>query len=60
MPEILVGRNPVVEALRAGVPATALYVAQGIEQDARVAESVRSPPIAVWRSSRSAGPSWTA
>src|SRR5882757_3273675 len=29
-PELLVGRNPVVEALRAQVPATALYVALGI------------------------------
>ena len=28
-PELLVGRNPVVEALRAQIPATALYVAVG-------------------------------
>ena len=41
-PELLVGRNPVVEALRARVPATALYVALGIEVDERVAESVRT------------------
>ncbi|MFK3985307.1 23S rRNA (guanosine(2251)-2'-O)-methyltransferase RlmB [Micromonospora sp. NPDC050397] len=40
-PELLVGRNPVVEALRANVPATALYVAQGIEIDDRVNELVR-------------------
>lgn len=40
-PELLVGRNPVVEALRAGVPATALYVALGIAADDRIAESVR-------------------
>jgi 23S rRNA (guanosine2251-2'-O)-methyltransferase len=40
-PELLVGRNPVVEALRAAVPSTALYVAQGIDADDRVAESVR-------------------
>jgi 23S rRNA (guanosine2251-2'-O)-methyltransferase len=40
-PELLVGRNPVVEALRANVPATALYVAQGIETDDRVNELVR-------------------
>ncbi|MFI5840389.1 23S rRNA (guanosine(2251)-2'-O)-methyltransferase RlmB [Catenuloplanes sp. NPDC051500] len=40
-PELLVGRNPVVEALRSGVPATALYVAQGIEQDERIREAVR-------------------
>ena len=36
------GRNPVLEALRAHVPATALYVAQGIEIDDRVAETVRT------------------
>ncbi|WP_117209707.1 23S rRNA (guanosine(2251)-2'-O)-methyltransferase RlmB [Allorhizocola rhizosphaerae] len=41
-PELLVGRNPVVEALRAHVPATALYVAQGIDIDDRVSESVRT------------------
>ncbi len=40
-PEVLVGRNPVVEALRAGVPATALYVAQGMDLDDRVTESIR-------------------
>ena len=39
-PELLVGRNPVVEALRAEVPGTALYVALGIEPDDRVAEAV--------------------
>ena len=41
-PELLVGRNPVVEALRAQVPATALYVALGIELDDRVKEAVRA------------------
>ncbi|HLL67828.1 MAG TPA: 23S rRNA (guanosine(2251)-2'-O)-methyltransferase RlmB [Micromonosporaceae bacterium] len=41
-PELLVGRNPVVEALRAHVPATALYVAQGIDADERVNEAVRT------------------
>jgi 23S rRNA (guanosine2251-2'-O)-methyltransferase len=41
-PELLVGRNPVVEALRTHVPATALYVAQGIEIDERVNEAVRT------------------
>jgi 23S rRNA (guanosine2251-2'-O)-methyltransferase len=41
-PELLVGRNPVVEALRAHVPATALYVAQGVEIDDRVGEAVRT------------------
>jgi 23S rRNA (guanosine2251-2'-O)-methyltransferase len=39
--ELLVGRNPVVEALRARVPATALYLAQGLENDERITESVR-------------------
>src|SRR5256885_6336780 len=41
-PELLVGRNPVVEALRAHVPATALYVALGIELDERIKEAVRA------------------
>jgi 23S rRNA (guanosine2251-2'-O)-methyltransferase len=40
-PELLVGRNPVVEALRARVPSTALYVAQGIGADERIAEAVK-------------------
>lgn len=39
--EMLVGRNPVVEALRARVPATALYLARGLEADERVTEAVR-------------------
>jgi len=41
-PELLVGRNPALEAVRAAVPATALYVAQGIEVDDRVNELVRT------------------
>jgi 23S rRNA (guanosine2251-2'-O)-methyltransferase len=41
-PELLLGRNPVVEALRAAVPATALYVAQGIDVDERITEIVRA------------------
>jgi 23S rRNA (guanosine2251-2'-O)-methyltransferase len=41
-PELLVGRNPVVEALRARIPATALYVALGIDIDERVTEAVRT------------------
>jgi 23S rRNA (guanosine2251-2'-O)-methyltransferase len=41
-PELLLGRNPVVEALRAAIPATALYIAQGIEIDDRVTEIVRT------------------
>lgn len=40
-PELVAGRNPVAECLRAGVPATALYVALGIDPDDRVAEAVR-------------------
>ncbi|WP_410585610.1 23S rRNA (guanosine(2251)-2'-O)-methyltransferase RlmB [Amycolatopsis sp. lyj-108] len=40
-PELIAGRNPVVEALRADVPATALYVAINIEIDDRVNEAVR-------------------
>jgi 23S rRNA (guanosine2251-2'-O)-methyltransferase len=37
----VLGRNPVLECLRAGVPATALYVAIGVDLDDRVSESVR-------------------
>jgi len=40
--ELLVGRNPVLEALRAHVPATALFVSHGIEIDERVNETVRT------------------
>src|SRR6195952_2251043 len=39
-PELLVGRNPVAEALRAAIPANALYVAIGIEADERVTEAI--------------------
>ncbi len=39
--EIVLGRNPVLECLRAGVPATALYVALGTDADERLTESVR-------------------
>jgi len=39
-PELLVGRNPVAEALRAVIPANALYVAVGIEADERVTEAI--------------------
>jgi 23S rRNA (guanosine2251-2'-O)-methyltransferase len=38
--ELVLGRNPVLECLRADVPATALYVALGTEADERVTESV--------------------
>jgi 23S rRNA (guanosine2251-2'-O)-methyltransferase len=40
-PETVVGRNPVVEALRARVPATALYVAERIDSDDRVREALK-------------------
>lgn len=39
-PETVVGRNPVVEALRAKVPATALYVAHGTDNDERMTEAI--------------------
>jgi 23S rRNA (guanosine2251-2'-O)-methyltransferase len=39
--EVVAGRNPVVEALRAGVPANALYVAEQAERDARLRESLQ-------------------
>lgn len=39
--EMVTGRNSVVEALRAGVPAKALYVAVRIEMDDRVREAMR-------------------
>lgn len=39
--EMVLGRNPVVECLRAGVPANALYVALGADADERLTESVR-------------------
>jgi 23S rRNA (guanosine2251-2'-O)-methyltransferase len=38
--EIVLGRNPVVECLRAKVPASALYVVLGAEADERLTESV--------------------
>lgn len=39
--ELVLGRNPVVECLRAGAPASALYVALGTEADERVTEAVQ-------------------
>jgi 23S rRNA (guanosine2251-2'-O)-methyltransferase len=39
--ELVAGRNPVVECLRAMVPTTALYVQMGIDADERVTEAVR-------------------
>lgn len=38
--ETVSGRNPVVEALRAKVPATALYIALGNDNDERMTESI--------------------
>jgi len=38
--ETVLGRNPVLECLRARVPATALYVALGTQADERLTESV--------------------
>jgi 23S rRNA (guanosine2251-2'-O)-methyltransferase len=39
--ELVVGRNSVVEALRAGVPASTLYVAGGLDFDERVTDARR-------------------
>jgi 23S rRNA (guanosine2251-2'-O)-methyltransferase len=41
LPETVLGRNPVVECLRAGVPALALHIALGTTADERVAEAVQ-------------------
>src|SRR5918997_1496094 len=40
-PETVLGRNPVVECLRADVPATALHVALGATADERITEAVQ-------------------
>ena len=40
-PEFVAGRNPVVESLRAHVPAMALYVGPRAQQDDRVSEAVK-------------------
>jgi 23S rRNA (guanosine2251-2'-O)-methyltransferase len=46
--EMVLGRNPVLECLRADVPATALYVALGTEADERLTESVaRAADLAI-------------
>lgn len=39
--EMVVGRNPVYEALRDGVPATTLYVQQFIDNDERVRDALK-------------------
>ena len=41
VPEMVAGRNSVVESLRAKVPAMALYVAGRAQEDERVAEAVQ-------------------
>ncbi|MEO3892472.1 23S rRNA (guanosine(2251)-2'-O)-methyltransferase RlmB [Nonomuraea sp. B5E05] len=40
-PEYIGGRNPVLEALQADVPANALYVAQRVDNDDRVRDSIK-------------------
>lgn len=40
--ELVVGRNPVLEALRTHTPTTALYVALSIDTDERITEIVRT------------------
>ena len=40
VPEVVAGRNAVVEALRAAVPATALYAGQRLDADDRVREAI--------------------
>jgi 23S rRNA (guanosine2251-2'-O)-methyltransferase len=37
--ELLIGRNPVVEALRAGMPAARMFVANSLDPDPRVTEA---------------------
>ncbi len=39
--DLLVGRNPVVEALRAGMPATRLFLANSLDPDDRINEAAR-------------------
>lgn len=39
--DVVVGRNPVVEALKAAVPATSLLIAIGVERDERISDSIR-------------------
>ncbi|MES0833726.1 MULTISPECIES: 23S rRNA (guanosine(2251)-2'-O)-methyltransferase RlmB [Nocardiopsidaceae] len=39
--DLLVGRNPVVEALRAGMPATRLFLANSLDPDDRVNEAAK-------------------
>ena len=46
LPEMVLGRNPVVECLRADVPATALYIAQGTSNDDRLTEAINTAKAA--------------
>jgi 23S rRNA (guanosine2251-2'-O)-methyltransferase len=39
--EYVAGRNPVVESLRAGVPAAVLYVGARVQHDERIAEAIQ-------------------
>jgi 23S rRNA (guanosine2251-2'-O)-methyltransferase len=39
-PELVAGRNPVLEALRAAVPATALHVGPRLDEDERIGQAV--------------------
>ena len=41
VPELVVGRNPVIECLQARVPATALYIAIGTRNDNRLSDAVQ-------------------
>ena len=56
---MVVGRNPVVEALRADIPATALYVQQFIDNDDRVREALRLATDRGVPLLEAPGPSWT-
>jgi 23S rRNA (guanosine2251-2'-O)-methyltransferase len=40
-PEVVAGRNPVLESLRARVPASALYAGPRLDSDQRVTEAIR-------------------
>jgi 23S rRNA (guanosine2251-2'-O)-methyltransferase len=40
-PDVVAGRNAVVEALRAAVPATTLHIATGLERDERLIEALK-------------------
>jgi len=39
--EFVAGRNPVVESMRAGVPAAALYVGARVQHDERISEAIK-------------------